>query len=103
MVQIYTLDSVNQVTDSLFDTPTMILESGVLVNGIVTEPTQTITDIALTDEKKDHFINAYKLITNAMMETTNGSEQEVIQIYDDYSIQVMLGVRGTLNIDPESL
>jgi hypothetical protein len=103
MVQIYTLDSLNQVSDSLFDTPTMILESGVLVDGIITEPTQSITDILISDEKIDHFIDASSLITTAKMQTTNGSEQEVIQIYDYYSIQVMLGLRGTVKIDPESL
>lgn len=103
IVQIYTLDSLFQVTDSLFDSPTQILESGTLVDGIITEPAKTITDIVLSDSKKDNFLHAQNLITTAKMQTTNGSDQEVIQIYDYYSIQVQLGVKALLHIDPESL
>lgn len=99
-VQIYTLDSTNLVTDSLFDSPTMILESGILSNGIVIESTKTITDIALTENKKEHFINARKLVTSAKMQTTNGSEMEPVQIYDYYSIDVMMGVRANVLIAP---
>jgi hypothetical protein len=78
----------------------MLLESGVIVNGIITEATKTITDIELDDDKKEHFIHANKLITNAKMQTTNGSEMEVIQIYDYYSIDVMMGVRANVLIEP---
>lgn len=103
IVQIYTLDSLFQVTDSLFETPTQILESGILVDGIITESAKTITDIEIFDSKKDNFLTAKNLITAVKMQTTNGSEMEVIQIYDYYSIGVQLGVKALVHVDPESL
>lgn len=103
IVQIYTTDSLFNITDSLFVSPTAILESGTLVDGVITESKRTITDVLLSDEKKDHFFNAKNLITRAMMQTTNGSSQETIQIYDYYTIGVIMGIRAKLNIDPDSL
>ncbi len=103
VLQIYTTDSLFQITDSLFDGPSQILESGILINGIVSEASKTITDIALTDDKREHVLNAGSFITLVKMQTTNGSEQEVIQIYSDYSIGLIMGVRATIKIDPNSL
>ena len=104
VLQIYTTDSLFQITDSLFDGgPAQLLESGILVNGIVSESSKTITDIPVSDEKRDHVINAHSFITSAMMQTTNGTQQEVIQIYEDYSVGIMMGVKAKVKIDPESL
>jgi hypothetical protein len=97
--QIYCLDSTNQVTDSLFESSTMLLQSAVLVNGIVSEPTKTIRDVPLSEPKRAHFIEARKLVSYATMQTTNGSEEEVIQIYEDYSIDILMGVKATLSIE----
>lgn len=103
IVQIYTTDSLFQITDSIFDSPTPLLESGTLVDGIIVESAKSITDIDLNEDKREHFINANHLITVVMMETTNGSDQEVIQIYDHYSIQVIMGIRANVTIEPDSL
>jgi hypothetical protein len=103
VLQIYTTDSLFQITDSLFDGPAPLLESGILVNGIVSESSKTITDIPISEEKRDHVINAAAFITNAMMQTTNGSEQQVIQIYEDYSVGLLMGVKAKIKIDPDSL
>lgn len=103
IVQIYTTDSAFQITDSLFDVPTQILESGILVDGIITESTKTITDIVITEDKKDNILNAKNFITVAKMQTTNGSDEEVIQIYDYYSIGIKMGIKAKLLVDPESL
>ena len=103
IVQIYFLDSALQITDSLFDSPTPLLESGTLVDGIIVEPAKTITDIDLNEDKRDHFINAKHFVSLVMMETTNGSDQEVIQIYDYYSIQVIMGLKAKITIEPDSL
>ncbi len=103
IVQIYFLDSSFQITDSLFDSPTPLLESGTLVDGIIVEPAKTITDIDLNEDKRDHFINAKHFVSLVMMETTNGSDQEVIQIYDYYSIQVIMSLKAKITIEPDSL
>lgn len=103
VLQIYTADSLYQITDSLFVGPSPILESGILIDGIVTEASKTITDIELSGLKREHVQNAHHFITLAMMQTSNGGEQEVIQIYSHYSIGLIMGIRANVNIDPNSL
>jgi hypothetical protein len=103
IVQFYMTDSSFQITDSIFDSATLLLQSGILVDGIILEPAKSITDIELDKEKRENFLAAKHLITVVSMQTTNGSNQEIIQIYDHYSIQVIMGIRAKLFLNPDDL
>jgi len=102
--QIYMTDSIQQVTDSLFGEPALFLESGILNGeGIVDQAKKTTTDIELKDEKLKHFLAAKYLIVRIGLETTNGQQQQVVQIYDDYTLGLIIGIKGKVTANPDDL
>lgn len=104
-VQIYMTDTNYVVLDSIFNGQVQILTSGLIDSqGIVFAPTKTITDIVLTEQRIQHLIEARNLIIHAGMETTDGAppQNQVIEIKDDYTLGVKLGVKAKILVDPES-
>lgn len=106
IVQVYMTDSLFQLTDSLFAEPSQIFTSGIIdQDGIVIQPTKTITDIKLSGESITNLTEASNLIIFVGMETTNGSppENQVIQIKDDYTLGFVLGLKAKVFVNPSDI
>ncbi len=106
VVQVYMADSLYQLTDSLFSEPTQILTSGLVdQDGVVYQSTKTITDIVLEGESITNLTEASYLIFFAGMETLNGSppDNQVIQIYDFYTLGFILSLKAKILVDPDNL
>ena len=90
-LQMLLMDSVGNVTDSIFSLADDLVGGGIPdVNGQVKEPTQTITDFELTGARIDNFAKTKGIIIKAIMETTN--QPDVVKLYDYYTVQFRLGV-----------
>lgn len=106
IVQVYMTDSLFQLTDSLFAEPSQIFASGIIdQDGIVIQPTKTITDIKLSGESITNLTEASHLIIFVGMETTNGSppENQVIQIKDDYTLGFILSIKAKVFVNPDEI
>ncbi len=92
--QLYLADSTGTVIDSLYDGNTQQIISGpVNQQGRVVESRKKIADTKLKTETIDRFFKADQLILKATAETYQAQQEKVVRIYDDYEIQVNIGVK----------
>src|SRR5690606_2084496 len=67
LAQVYLVDSLDQITDSLFiNGEERIISSGIVNSeGVVTQSTQTLFDVPLTNERLEVFTGSEKIILKA--------------------------------------
>jgi hypothetical protein len=79
---------------TIFNTPEALVQSA-LVNsaGRVNKRSKKITDILLTAPQIALLPNVKYVIINSFMETLNGTNGQVIKLYDEYSVDLKLGLQ----------
>ncbi len=86
---------INSVEGSvLFASPTLFGE-----DGRVLEPSNSRTEITLNAEQIDALINATTLKTVIRLESFNASQDEFVEIFADYTLQLKIGIAGTVSVD----
>jgi hypothetical protein len=99
-IQVYFADSDYQILDSLIDQPDKRILVGAPVGGPpeyrVTDATHRTTDFNLSKDRIESILNAEKLMLRANLSTTN---EQLINIYDDYSIGIKIGVIAGINLN----
>lgn len=92
--QIIFLNDNYQPIFTIFNTPESVVTSA-LVNsaGRVNERSKKITDIHLTDAQIRLLPSAKYLLINAVSQTLNGPSGLVVKIYDDYTLNLKLGLQ----------
>ncbi|MFK8038581.1 MAG: hypothetical protein AB8B74_09855 [Crocinitomicaceae bacterium] len=85
---------------SLTDDFDLVVASGEInTSGEVVSRTQKITDLVADEAEIGLLKNAKHILLNAKMETTNGTNNEVIKVLDYYRIGLQLGMKVKLNIN----
>lgn len=101
-VQVYFADENYQILDSLITADNNILE-GAPVSGApyyrVTQAVNEITDITIHRPRLDNIVSAKYLLFRTTLSTTNES---LVKIYEDYYIQIQLGVIAGINLTTEN-
>lgn len=99
-IQLYFTDDQYNVLDSLiYDPDTRIIagaEVGLPPQLRVTKPATKLTDITMDKQRLEKILNATKMLLNAGLSTTNG---ELAKIYDDYTLNIKMGVKTGLNVN----
>ncbi|MBL4653607.1 MAG: hypothetical protein JKY53_12215 [Flavobacteriales bacterium] len=79
------------LTDSAYtENSALVAASGVLVNGRVTEKTETEVDIHLNKSQTKNFSNATSMIIKAIASTTDNGTTNV-KFYSDYELEFKIG------------
>ncbi|MEX2380427.1 MAG: hypothetical protein WD530_06770 [Vicingaceae bacterium] len=101
-MQVYFMDSSYQVIDSLFDATidkevikAAPVNSGGRSIGITTHSTEVEVDRSRLKE----LVNGRYAIIHAELNTLNYQDSTIVAIYDDYHLNVNLGVKATIKID----
>lgn len=92
--QIVFLDENYNPVFTVFNTPESLVSSA-LVNSIgrVNQRTQKITDISLTSDQIQLLPNVKYILFNAISQSLNGPSGQVVKIYDDYTLNLKLGLQ----------
>jgi hypothetical protein len=101
-VQMYLTDSMYNVIDTIFNPQNMeILASGVLgTTGRVVAATRKTSDIMLYGSKIANLLNVRKVLVRGYVHTSNTGTTNV-RFYDDYAIDVKVGVQVQAKFDTE--
>jgi len=100
-VQVYFTDTLFNVYDSLFYTPTasQILHSGILgPSGKVISPTHHSTEIKFDNQRLQKLRPVQQLLIRGTLNTTNNSTQNV-RFYAEYDIKVRIGLRVQASVN----
>lgn len=99
-MQVYFVDSLYTILDSLVSPNQILLKSGTVnaVTGRVTAATQTIFDVTLNKARLLKLKNAKNIVIQAKASTTNSGTTNV-KIYSDYSLGFKLGVQVQMHVD----
>ena len=97
--QIYFTDDKLNLLDSMFAVTTdgRIESAQIDLNGIVTASSHLLKDISFNGDKLNHLFNCRKLIIKSIIQTTDAPNR-IVEIYDNYSIKVKVGVRATYKV-----
>ena len=98
-VDITMLDTAYNELGKLSENAQIVGAAPVDVTGRVTESKKIITDIRIDNTKIGVFNKTKFLKITVGGETYNGNLSQVVKIFDDYKINVNLGVKGQFNID----
>ena len=98
-MQVYFVDTLYNVLDSLVIPNQLILNSGVVspVTGMVTSPTQKIYDAYVDRPRLLNLKNSKYILIRAVAATTNAGSSNV-KIYSTYRLDVKLGVQFKLKV-----
>jgi len=98
MVQVYMLDTFDNVLDSFFDADQYLTKSGLLdASGRVISPTRNVTKLVLNHERLSDLDEIKKLKVRATIATADNGSKDVI-IYQDYIFDIILSMRVKLII-----
>lgn len=95
VAQLYFLDSLGQVIDSLFTNSNgRLLESG-LINSDdeVIAPVKTLFDVPLTNERLEIFTSVNRIILKSSVSTNGVDEDEDVKFFDHYRLDFKLAVK----------
>lgn len=98
-MQIYFVDTLYNVIDSLIIPNQLILKSGIVspVTGMVTSPTQKVYDAYIDKPRLQLLKNAKYMLVSAVASTANGGISNV-KIYSTYRLEVKLGVQFKIKV-----
>jgi hypothetical protein len=100
-VQIYFADGNFRVIDSLFNGQQQIITSGIINNeGVVIQPTKEIMDTKVDKAGLTNLFRSSKIIIKADLSTSNDGSS-IVQFYDDYRLEVKLGMKASFDLDFE--
>ena len=68
-------------------------------DGRVIEPSTSRSEITLNAEQIEALINASTLKTVIKLESYNASQDEFVEVFADYTLQLKIGISGTVSID----
>lgn len=92
--QLYLADENYKILDSLVTAPQNIINSGMVdADGKVTQPTTTITDIQIGQDKIANFLKTFYIITKADVESFEGRNEKTSRIYEYYKLNVKIGMQ----------
>ena len=95
-LQAILLDANDMEMDRLFDDPgTSIISAEVDSDGLVTNATENIIDIPLSQELQDNLSDAKRIVMQVSAITAGGGTQNV-SFYSDYKIEYKIGLKATL-------
>ncbi|MGM0649420.1 MAG: hypothetical protein ACQES1_02815 [Bacteroidota bacterium] len=99
--QAYFLDENHMVLDSVLkETGTEVLSAAeVDSDGKVISKTKKVTDIVVTGEMLDKLMSTEYLLYKAESSTTNASNDELIKVYPEYSVDFSVAVEADLDIE----
>lgn len=97
--QVYFTDSNYVVLDSILSNPqNLVIESAQIdANGRVTTHTRKTTDEPFSNARLQHLYTAKKVLIRSVLDTKDSPARN-IEIYDDYRLDVKIGVRAQLNV-----
>lgn len=99
-LQIYFLDDNYTVIDSLIDGDNQfIVPAKTNQEGRVIEFSPSVNVVKLPKERAENVFRSSFIIVEATIETFNGPQQQIIRFYDDYFIDVKVGVLGKFQIE----
>ncbi|MFT5336272.1 MAG: hypothetical protein ACJAY8_000073 [Sphingobacteriales bacterium] len=99
-LQIYFLDDNYTVIDSLIDEDKQfIVPAKTNQEGRVIEFSPTVNVVRLPKERAENVFRSSYIILEATIETFNGPQQQIIRFYDDYFIEIKVGVLGKFQIE----
>jgi hypothetical protein len=93
--QVYFTDSLYNVLDSLFLDPNILRAASVNNVGRVSVPTETTKDVVLTKDILKNLTTTQSIVVKAVITTTNSGATDV-KIYNDYRIDLKLGMQVKL-------
>jgi len=98
-IQVYFADKYFHVLDSLITDPDQTIMQGAPVGGPpeyrVTSTVHKMTDANLTSDRIKNILDAKKMILRAGLSTSN---EQLVKIYSDYTIQIQLGTIAGIKI-----
>lgn len=98
-LQIYFADANARILDSLFIGQKKIITSGTIdANGKVIQSTNEIVDTEVDKIGLTNLFRSSKVIIKANLSTTNNGAT-VVRFYDDYRLDVKLGMKAKFNLD----
>ncbi len=103
--QLYLADANYTLIDTLITAEQQVLQAGLTnASGKVVNPTEKTTDIFIPRERIDNLLDAAYLIFVAETNTLNGSNSQVVGIYDSNFLELRLGlqVQGRINVSSGS-
>lgn len=98
------LDSNRNVLFTLLDAPENIIESAPIdASGRVTESSQKITDIYLDENQIAQMQDAAFIVVGGISQSLNGTSGEIVKIFEDYVIDLRVGmqVQGSVNLSQQ--
>lgn len=99
-VQLYFQDEYFFFADSLFHTgPVFLDKAKANSSGKILSRTYEKKDIALSPERieKLQWVNTVRVY---VVFSTNGIDPDLVEFYDEYSVDVQMGVKATLKLNP---
>lgn len=100
-LQVYFLDDQYQVVDSLISNGKNFVLSGELdANGRVIAPTSTVVDIDVSPYKTDLLFASKYVAVTARLNTTDAANQREVRIFDDYFIDIKMGIKAGVTLQP---
>jgi hypothetical protein len=97
-LQVYLLDSINTVLDSLITSQTSLLTAAqVDGNGDVVASSVSNSDIGLSSKTINNLGNTKKLVIRGGLSTSNNGQR--VQIYDFYELKIAMGMKVGVNGD----
>ncbi len=100
-LQIYFADGNSKILDSLFEGQKQIITSGSINNqGVVVQETKALMDTKIDKSGLTNIFRSSKAIIKADLSTTNNGAS-IVQFYDNYRIEVKLGMKATFDLDFE--
>lgn len=97
--QIVFLDQNKMPVFTIFNTPEALVQSA-LVNsaGRVNKRSKKITDIGLTTPQIAMLPKVKYILVNSVIETLDGTKGQVIKLYDDYTVELKLGLQVQVKV-----
>ncbi len=100
-MQIYFLDDMKQVKDSLFAGMEDFVKSGILdASGKVIAASKTIKDIPADNQKLKNISASKYIAMRAGLQTKDGQSKRDIKIFGDYDIKIQLGIKAEVSYNP---
>ena len=99
LAQLYTLDSLNVVTDSLFDDSNDLSGAQTNSNGIVSTATKTLFDVRVNRDRLNSLIDSESIFLRTSVNTTGVADEQNVRFYDYYRLGFNCGIKVYPTVD----
>jgi len=99
-VQLYFLDQNEFPVDSVFSDGPLLLNAATANNtGVIIRKTYSKKDILFNTQRIENLQYANKIMVYAIF-STDGIDPDLVELYDEYTIDVQIGVKANLSFNP---